>query len=408
MKKILTYLVFFLGMQCYSQYATEYNGGMQIKLNDNGDKYLRFLFWGQTWFQDFEGNNINDGFSIKRARILAYSQINDRFLILTHFGANGIYDQNLTPSGKSNDVTFFLHEMFAQYKIVPELYVGAGLHYYNGISRANSQGTINMLTIDNQRADWSTMGLSDQSTNHLGLFFKGNIDRLNYRFSINDANVTTLDGNSATVLKDNETKYLGKALLNKAKYTYSGYVDYQFLEKESNLLAYRIGSYLGNKKVFNVGAGFFHHSDAIVSNRNNELLKNNAQHFAIDVFYDTPIGKSAALTAYGKFQHSNMGGNYLQSNVVGDGNQISGHIGYLLPKNNANFDNNQLKNRLQPYLGYSYRDFNGLEKPASELKIGTNWYVDGHNAKISLEYQHAFDQPTNKNGLLTIQAMVFL
>ncbi|MEG1199113.1 MAG: hypothetical protein RSD53_06965, partial [Algoriella sp.] len=79
-----------------AQYASEYNGGLVVKLNPEGNKFIRFILWGQTWFQDYEGKNVNDGFSIKRARVLAYSQINDRFMILTRFGANGIYDNNLS------------------------------------------------------------------------------------------------------------------------------------------------------------------------------------------------------------------------------------------------------------------------------------------------------------------------
>ena len=48
-----------------AQYASEYDGGLVVKLNPEGNKYIRFILWGQTWFQDYEGKNANDGFSIK-------------------------------------------------------------------------------------------------------------------------------------------------------------------------------------------------------------------------------------------------------------------------------------------------------------------------------------------------------
>lgn len=390
-----------------AQYASEYDGGLVVKLNEDGSKFVRFILWGQTWFQDYEGKNVNDGFSIKRARVLAYSQINDRFMILTHFGANGIYDHNLTPTGKSNDVTFFLHEMFLQYKVTNNLAIGAGINNYGGISRGNGQGSINMLTLDNNRADWTTLGLSDQFANHLGMFAKGRIGKLNYRVALSDALTNTLDGNSTTVIQNGQEKYLGKAILGEGKYAVSGYFDYQFLDQESNALPYRVGTYLGAKKVFNIGAGFFNQSNAIVKRENENLIGEDVTHLAVDAFYDAPIGKSSSITAYAKYQNSDMGDSYLQGNVVGSGNQFSGHVGYLLPKNTEE-GQHKYRNRIQPYVGYSYRDFKGLVKPANELKLGGNWYIDGQNSKISIEYQKSFDQPKHLDDMITIQAMILL
>ena len=410
MKKLLVALGIFTALgisNVDAQYASEYSGGLVVKLTPEGKKYVRFILWGQTWFQDYEGRNPNDGFSIKRARVLAYSQINDRFMILTHFGANGIYDNNLHPTGKSNDVTLFLHEMFLQYKITDNLALGAGIHNFGGISRGNGQGSINTLMLDNNRADWTTLGLSDQFANHLGIFAKGRLGKLNYRLAVNDALTNTLDGNAGTAIGNGQEKYLGKAILGKGKYAFSGYFDYQFLDQESNALPYRVGTYLGSKKVFNVGAGFFNHSNAIVKNDDGNLIGENVSHFAVDAFYDAPVGKSSSITGYAKFQNSNMGDQYTQGNVVGDGNQFSGHIGYLLPKK-AKEDQGIYRNRIQPYVGYSYRDFKGLKEAANELKIGGNWYIDGQNAKISVEYQKSFDQPSNLDDMITIQAMILL
>jgi len=408
MKKILIAIIILINsINVNAQYASEYDSGYVVKLNEDGKKYIRFILSGQAWFQDFEGKNPNDGFSVKRARLIAYSQINDNFLILTHFGANGISDNNLSTMGKGNDVQIFLHEMILQFKVNEYLTLGGGLHNYGGISRGNGQGSINMLTLDNNRADWSTLGLSDQYSNHLGMFAKGRISKFNYRFSISDATVSTLDGDSNTLVNIGEEKYLGKALLGKSKYAYSGYVDYQFYDQESNLLPYRVGTYLGSKKIFNIGAGFFNQNDAIVENINEVLISKDVNHFAIDAFYDAPIGKSSSITTYLKYQKSDMGNNYLQGNVVGNGNQFSGHVGYLIPKK-IEEGKSKYKNRFQPYTAYSYRNFSGLNKPAHDLKIGTNWYIDGLNAKITVEYQKLFNTPANANEIFTLQAMILL
>jgi len=371
---ILTLFLSCFTSTVFAQYASEYDKGYVVKLNADGQKYIRFILFGQAWFQDNEGQHQNDGFSVKRARVLTYAQINERFLILTHFGANNIAVDQLSPTGQGNGTQLFLHELLLQFKVNDYLYLGGGIHNYGGISRGNGQGSINMLTLDNNRADWPTLGLSDQALSHLGAFAKGNIERWNYRLSISNAAVNTLDGNMNTVVLPGEEKYLGRALLNESKYAYAGYFDYQFLEQESNLLPYRVGTYLGNKRVLNVGAGFFSQNDAIVKNDNGQLVGKDVRHFAIDVFYDKPLGKSSAVTAYAKYQYSNMGDNYLQGTVVGNGQQWSGHIGWLVPKH-IKAGESINRNRLQPYVAYSFRDFSGLPKPAQELKLGANWYM---------------------------------
>lgn len=410
MKYYLSILIFIItNTLMYSQYADEYNSGMVIKMNQEGTKFTRIMMWGQVWFQDSEGHNNTDGFSLKRARVIMYSKLNDKFLILTHFGVNGVNAENMTSNGKSNDVQLFLHEMSLQYKVNQYLNIGGGIHYWDGISRLNGQSTANMLTLDNNRSSWTTLGLSNQLTNHLGMYFNGTVNKFNYRFSISDAVTKTLDGNSETVMVPNQEKYLGKALLNKGKYAFSGYVDYQFLDSENLTLPYRVGTYLGAKKVFNIGAGFFTQSNAIAqTNTDGILSSSNVTHLNIDAFYDTPIGtNNSAITAYAQFQNSKMGNKYIYSDIVGNGNQFYTHVGYLIGKKIKEGEH-KYSNRWQPYLAYSHRDFTALPKPAKELKAGCNYYIDGLNARLTFEYQNSMHLPSNKNDMFTLQAMISL
>lgn len=390
----------------FGQYADEYQGGLNLKLNEDGSKYVRFITWGQFWFQDTEGSSPNDGFSIRRARVLMYAQINKRFLLLTHFGLNSLNDNNLSPTGKSNDAELFLHDAYGEFNVIPEVQIGAGLHYWNGISRANNASTLNLMTLDNNRSSWSTLGLSDQFARHLGLYAKGKIGKFQYRAAINDALTNTLDGDASTVLAVGQEAYLGKALLNKGKYAYAGYFEYQFLDSESNFLPYKVGTYLGSKKVLNIGAGFFAQPDGLVKNNGGTLESENVSHIGVDVFYDSPLGESGgALTAYALYQNSDMGDDYLAGRTYGNGSQFYASAGYLLPKK---AESNKYRNRFQPYVAYSHRDFKGLPEPAKELRVGTNWYIDGQNAKLTVEYQKAFDLPERQNDMVTVQAMIFL
>ena len=49
------------------------------------------------------------------------------------------------------------------------------------------------MTLDNNRQSWSTLGLSDQFARHLGVFAKGELGKLQYQVSINDAITNGLD-----------------------------------------------------------------------------------------------------------------------------------------------------------------------------------------------------------------------
>lgn len=404
--KLFYGLLFVFGLS-YGQFADEYKGGMNIKFNDDGSKYLRFITWGQFWFQENEGNHPNDGISVRRARVLMYSQINKRFLIVTHFGLNSLNDNNLSPTGKNGDTQLFLHDAWGEFNVIPELQIGAGLHYWNGISRYNSASTLNFLTLDNNRSSWSTLGLTDQFARHLGIYAKGKIGKFEYRASINDVLTNSLDGNAGTVLQDGQELYLGKALLNEGKYAYAGYFEYQFLDSEANLLPFKVGTYMGTKKVFNVGAGFFYHPEGIAKNNGGILESGDVSHVSADVFYDSPVGASGgSITAYAMFQNSKMGDDYLNGRIYGNGSQVYAQAGYLIPKGGE--EENKFKNRFQPYAAYSHRDFKGLIEPAKELRLGTNWYIDGQNAKLTIEYQKAFDLPKGQDDQLTIQAMIYL
>ena len=78
---------------------------LSLKLNEEGNKYIRFITWHQVWAED--GNLDNDvdpqGFTMRmrRSRCLAYAQISSRFLILTHFGLNTLTGANADPIGNT-------------------------------------------------------------------------------------------------------------------------------------------------------------------------------------------------------------------------------------------------------------------------------------------------------------------
>ena len=407
MRKQLLILIglFFISSQLmFSQGSPDYDGGFKVKFNDDGSKYFRIISWAQM--QAIYSDNVPEdvshfNFKLKRARVLMFAQITPKFLILTHFGLNNLSSNTLSPTGKGEGSQIFLHDAWAQYQVAKDHVVGGGLHYFNGISRLNNQSTLNFLTLDNNRQSWSTLGLTDQFARHLGVFAKGKFGKLQYRVAVNDAITNGLDARDP---EDNlnTTIYGGKRILGSddAGFAYAGYFEYNFLDQESNFLPFKVGTYLGGKKVFNVGAGFFFHPKGSVSmNPDGTMNEYNVALFAIDAFYDAPIGgKNAALTAYATFQSNDYGDNYLYS-AYGTGSMIYSHVGYV-------FASEEAKTRFQPYVSYGINDYNAISDSRNVFGVGANMYMSGHNSKLTLEYKS--EDYINNNGTVTLQAMIYL
>ncbi|SFU70402.1 hypothetical protein SAMN05216480_11478 [Pustulibacterium marinum] len=399
------HLFLWLGVFMYSsgllaQASPYYKGGLKVDFDEDGKKYLRIISWAQfhAVYSDAEAAS-NPSFKVRRARVLMFSQINEKFLILSHFGLNSLSSTTMSPTGKEEGSQLFFHDVWAQYKILPDHVIGGGLHYFNGISRLNNQSTLNMLTLDNNRQSWSTLGLADQFARHVGVFAKGKFGKLQYRIAINDAIVNSLDTRDAM---NGEAVYAGTRLLGskEAGKVYAGYMDFHFLDQESNFLPFKVGSYLGGKKVFNVGAGFFLHPQGAAILDGAEIKGEDVKILAADIFYDTPLSDNgSALTAYGVFQSNFYGTNYLYS-AYGTGNMMYGHFGYVLPGTLE-------KIRFQPYLAYAVNTYDAVDDNRTVFSLGTNTYLSGNNSKLTLEYQHQKFGDT-KLGTVTLQAMIYL
>lgn len=70
-----------------------------------------------------------------------------------------------------------------------------------------------------------------------------------------------------------------------------------------------------------------------------------------------------------------------------------------------------------PYIAYQSADYEGLSKKISGLDIGLNYFINGHNAKITLEYHQvtgdyrdvaATVQADGKNQQIRLQTHIFL
>ena len=439
----------------FSQGSNEYGSGLKFNLDSTGNKYMRAIIWDQIWFRSTEmnpGTMINGeaasnstDIGNRRLRILLYAQISRRYMILTHFGIN---NQTFTNGGAASTTGtggygaakkpgMFFHDAWNEYAVVLpgesgkfSLSIGGGLHYYMGLSRMTMSSTLNYLAADAPIFNWPLIENSDQFARQMGIFVKGKYDKFEYRVSVNKPFATNL----APV--DSPTADAAVAVDNSGntKWSKAGYFEYQFLDVESNLLPYKVGSYLGTKKVFNVGAGFYMAPDATKTSVAGALRKLDIKLFAGDVFLDMPVGtKKGAVTVYSVFYDYDFGPNYLRNlgimNVgvadaaftgtpalAGAGNAQptmgSGTIwytqaGFLIPDSH-----DKPKVRIQPFGAFTHKNFDALDKASSQFDIGSNFFIDGHHAKITTQYstRPVYTTPGSSSlkGEFLIQLQVYL
>jgi len=446
-----------------AQGTDNYGSGLKFNLDSTGKKYIRLLTWHQVWVRHNEnnpGSTVNGetstsqwDMSLRRSRFLMYAQLNPNFLILTHFGINNANQVTGGVNGiDGKKPQLFLHDAWLEHRIYKEnLSIGAGLHYWQGPSRMSSASTLNFLGIDAPIFNWQNIDATDQFARQFGIFGKGKLlksKRIDYRASINfpyalakGGALTLLD---TTAAKNNVqiANYKGGG---QPKPAYQGYFQYHFWDIESNLLPFTVGTYLGTKKVFNIGAGFYYNPDAMWSAKQNttsgkwDTATHNQMFLSADVFLDMPLKyKNMAVTFYGVYNRFDMGPNYVRNigidnptngtiasqvafngggntmPTIGTGSIYYAQAGLLLPK---------MKNlgKIQSYAAITMSQFDRIKDNVITPDLGLNWFLNGHSAKLTLNYRmrplYKYADVTKKYGDLiydsrlgefTVQFQIYL
>ncbi|HSJ69506.1 MAG TPA: hypothetical protein VK921_17625 [Anditalea sp.] len=436
---------------------------LTLKLNDEGSKFIRFIVWNQMWARVIENNpgtlgvngvpsNTSSDIGIRRARVLAYAEISPRFLILTHWGINnqtftnggvpgggstgnpGNIPVNVDPetglgtaSGSSaKKPQLFFHDIWTEYKIFDELYIGMGLHYWNGISRMTSHSTLNFMAVDAPIFNWPTIELTDQFARQFGFYAKGQLGKIDYRIALNKPYAVGGGGRY-----DESTQRPIAVNIVNDNWATQGYIAYQILEKENNKLPFFTGTYLGTKKVFNIGSGWHYHPRATTSKSfDGTISEHNISLIGVDSFLDMPLNRATgtALTAYAVYYHYDFGPNYMRNvgimNVgfgagatqngpgnaqptIGTGNIFYTQSGLLLPKSILGD-----KGRLQPFGALTHKKFEYFEEGSWQYDLGLNYYINGHHSKITLQYSQRplFEQfvRSGSAGEFILQTHIFL
>lgn len=398
--------------------SLRFKDGLKIYLNDDSSRYVQGTGLAQIWLRYNDNNPGSTVFGtpkkesfdvgLRRVRYQVMGQVTKKIFFYTQFGLNNVNSISARKPG------LFLHDVTAEYKIYKNyITLGAGLSGWNGTARYTSSAVGSILGMDLPTIEEATNDVSDQFVRRMGVYAKGQIGGLDYRFSVANpfpvqTSATAPGGAAVAALSGINTAAYSTNAPDKM---YQGYIKWQFMDKESNLLAYSAGSYLGKKRVLNVGAGFAYQKDAMWYRRLTpggiDTVLTPLKQFAVDVFYDTYLDKDKqnAITVYAAFLNYDFGPNYIRNAgpmnmangtttgssfngagnsapLIGTGQVVYAQAAYLFRK-----DLFGKHGTLQPYAAGSFASYQKLADPVLIYDLGINWIMAGQNSKISLDYQ---------------------
>ena len=331
-------------------------------------------------------NQFNDAFdiSIRRYRIGVKGQPYPKISYNFSMGNNNLSRYQPDQSPKVLDA-------YVSYHVTNELIITGGKHAWTGPSRYAAPSTLSALGSDINFSATPALNVHDDLLRRLSMALRGRIQKLDYRiaFSKPFLYVSQPLSNQA-VFVDNPTE------LN-----VSGYLKYQFWETESMSSAFSPWTYLGDKKILNIGAGWLYQGKATQSlNVDGDTLDHPMRSFGIDLFYDQPIGQNA-LTFYVAYLNHSLGPDFVR--YIGANNPASGSANTLTLNGRGNsfpeagtgqilFSNigylRQFENLgWQPNLLFELADFEALDDLMILYAIGINCLLDGHQSKLSFSYQ---------------------
>lgn len=417
----------------YEKSVDVFKRGLRLDLNKEKTSYFKTIIGIQTWWRMGETNpgttnklseepisNFSD-FAMRRIRTMFYANIENKYLLFAHFGATS----DGTYSNIYNNV--YVHDFQGQMRVADKNYIGGGIHFWQGLSRLSRVGSNNYLILDNPGFNFPEVNRTDAIVRQMGVFARGvTLGKLGYQISINkpiisaDAGTVGYGGKPMNekemeVFANNGDIEVGDThLLKQTNYNYNGYFFWQFWDIESQAVSGASQmNYFGQKRVFNIGAGFQYQPGGTGTYRedtNGDFMMetNDITKFAVDAFLSTPIGHNGGgFTAYGVYYNYQYGENYLRTSHVlggfagtdpnatetspqgpgfsqyshGTGHIFHTELAYTLPKTIYNSEK-----KIQPFVAFSYKNLEGLDEASFQSDYGINWAIIGQHVKLSAQY----------------------
>lgn len=395
---------------------------LQINLNPDGKTYIKGAVRANFWLRHYQANpgtqlagqpisQLTD-FSIRRLRMNLQAQLTPRLFFYSNFGGNNIHFSD------QKKMQIAPLDLYFEYAFAPEIAVGMGEIGW-GASRGAMRSSKTMMGLDTPLFTLFTVNKNDDLARSLGGFAKGRLGKYAYVLTVKNP------------VKMDKQAQEGKVDFSKnTQKQYSAYLKYDFWQPESFKTSYSLGAgtYIGQKKIFNIGIGGVFQSQMMSEKIAGTETFYDYKNLSAELFLDTPLSpKNNALTLYAAYFHTDFGRDYLRMlgandpadalpaqslngsgndfPMMGTGNTYFLQVGYLLPKSE------KYAFRVQPHLSVQHSVFHALKQPVTVYDLGVNCFFKGHDQKLTLSYQNRpifnFEKEVSfRKGMLVLQYQV--
>ncbi len=402
-------------------------GEMKLKLDQNGDRYVKLTFTNQLWLRANQSNPgttvlgepVANTFDIglRRTRMQLFGQVTDRMFFYTQLGMNNFNFLAGNPGNRK--LQFFIHDALGEYNVFKGktlLKLGGGLTICSGLSRFTQPSIGTIMTLDVPVFAQATVDQTDEFARKLSVFARGQLGRLDYRLALSDPFPITSNGVAQPAISNDATfAQMGH------RHQYQAFFIWNFLEKEPHVTPYMQGTFLGKKKILNLEAGAIYQPKATWSLGGVDTLYHDMLLLSAAAFLDMPVGKEgkSAINGYLGYFNLDYGPNYVRNNGImnpangvsaiggsfngagnaypmfGTGQVVYAQFGYKLPDSLMGS-----LGTLLPYASAQYANFQKLDAPVLVVDAGINWLMQGHTQKLSLDLQNRPVFAADANGNL--------
>jgi len=328
------------------------------------DHKLKLGLKTQSWYQ-FVEDGTKDGdkdlhdFMFRRLYFSLKGEVIPNFGFFGHIAADRIGQDGLNNSGMGLGSGIAVRDAWIYYNFDEAFKVQMGRMYIPFTRSFGTESTFALLTLDLPFTQGGIRGapfFTSKVGRDDGIVFWGNPlnGKLQYRLGISEG--VENDDNPDDSLR------------------YAGRVSFNLLEPETSW--FNKGTYLGKKKVLAIGGGCDYQKDLTLDGKKDQ----NNLGWTIDLFFDHPVG-GGAITAEAAYIDEKNVTQKLKYSWLAEGDDAQIYYiqgGYLLPGNIG-------PGRLQPY--FRYERLNVEHRPDTSFpSIGLNYFLKGHNAKITLDW----------------------
>ncbi len=340
--------------------------------------------WTQVWYQYVEhgkkdGGDLND-FMARRFYLYLKGDITPYFSFFTHIAADRIGQEGLDRPSLGLGSGIAIRDLWITFKLNEAFKIQAGRMYVPLTRNYGTTSTKCMLTTDLPFLQGGVRGNifyaqkvgRDDSVTIWGNPLDGLIQ---YRFMVGEG--VENDNNP-----DDNLRFVGRVAVS-------------LLEPEKSW--FNKGTYLGKKKVLSLGFGYDTQMDLTLNGREDQ----DNRVWTSDVFFDYPLGEGAITVeaAYIDIQNCTQTHNFSDLAAGDDAENWYIQSGYLLPGKVG-------PGRIQPYVKYETVDVDNKDD-TDFMTAGLNYFVKGHNAKISLDYTYVDQESSREDqSIATFQLAV--